>query len=110
VLRISKKLAQSLFVFFIAISMSFLMSFVLTAINLGFPADFVWALAASLAIAFPIAFAAAFLNHASDISPRRAKFNRSSTHRLAPDAKCGLFHQWIICPGNIRQYLRKSTE
>jgi hypothetical protein len=40
VLRISKKYAQSLFVFFIAISMSFLMSFVLTAINLGFPAAF----------------------------------------------------------------------
>jgi hypothetical protein len=67
VLRISKKHAQSLFVIFIPISLSFLMSLVLTAKNLGFPADVVWAPAASLAINFPNRQRRRVSDHASDI-------------------------------------------
>jgi hypothetical protein len=57
--RIPKKYAQVLFVFFVALTMSFLMSFALTLINLGFPANFLALWLRSWALAFPIAFAAA---------------------------------------------------
>jgi hypothetical protein len=57
--RIPKKYAQILFVFFVALTMSFLMSFALTLINLGFPTIFLALWLRSWALAFPIAFAAA---------------------------------------------------
>jgi len=57
--KIPKKYAPVLFVFFVALSMAFLMSFALTWINLGFPADFVPRWRRSWLIAFPVAFAAA---------------------------------------------------
>jgi hypothetical protein len=39
-MKISKKYALFLFIFFVALTMSFLMSFALTLINLGFQANF----------------------------------------------------------------------
>jgi hypothetical protein len=60
-MRILKKHAQILFVFFVALTMSFLMSFALTGINLGFPANFLLLWLRSWLLAFPIAFAAGLL-------------------------------------------------
>ncbi len=58
--QIPKKYAPVLFVFFVALTISFLMSFALTLINLGFPANFWAPRLRSWMLAFPIAFAAAF--------------------------------------------------
>ena len=59
-MKMPKKYAPILFVFFVALNMSFLMSFALTAINLGFPTDFIQRWLRSWVIAFPVAFVAAF--------------------------------------------------
>jgi hypothetical protein len=57
--RIPKKYAPVLFVFFVALTMSFLMSFALTLINLGFSKNFLALWLRSWMLAFPLAFAAA---------------------------------------------------
>ncbi len=59
--KIPKKYATLVFVFLVALTMSFLMSFALTAINLGFKAEFVGHWLRAFSFAFPVAFVTALL-------------------------------------------------
>lgn len=60
-MRVAKKYSQVFFVFLVTLAMSFLMSLALTAINMGFPSDFVFQWLRAWGLSFPIAFIAAFL-------------------------------------------------
>jgi len=60
-MKIPKKYATGVFIFLVALTMSFLMSFALTIINLGFPDDFARRWMQAFLLAFPIAFVAAYL-------------------------------------------------
>jgi hypothetical protein len=54
--------ARYVFPAVIAFFMSFFMSGVITAINLGFPANFLWQWGKAWAIAYPLAALAAFVS------------------------------------------------
>lgn len=54
--------ARFVFPAVIAFFMSFMMSGVITAINLGLPSDFLWQWAKAWAIAYPLAAMAAFVS------------------------------------------------